>query len=154
VLGGTLGGWIGMQYGWRSVFSVFGVIGAGYAVLLLFLLRNPDRPTAEDVPGKEKLRDAAGEILRTPGFWPLLTVFVIASICDWAIYTWMPLYLYETFHFSLVKAGFTATFYIKAGGFASPDRRLPGRYVGGTIVAGPRVHAVRRAAPRRALLNV
>jgi sugar phosphate permease len=29
----------------------------------------------------------------------------------------MPLYLFESFHFSLAKAGFTATFYIKAGGF-------------------------------------
>jgi len=117
VLGGTLGGWIGTQYGWRSVFSIFGVIGVSYAVILFGALRNPDRLTVEDISGKEKLRDAAGVILRTPGFWPLLAVFAIASICDWALYTWMPLYLFERFHFSLAKAGFTATFYIKMGGF-------------------------------------
>src|SRR6185437_2110034 len=52
------------------------------------------------------------------GYKKVLAVFAIASICDWAIYTWMPLYLYESFHFSLAKAGFTATFYMKAGGFA------------------------------------
>lgn len=59
----------------------------------------------------------AGVIFATPGYQAVLTVFAIASICDWAIYTWMPLYLFESFHFSLAKAGFTATFYIKAGGF-------------------------------------
>jgi MFS family permease len=52
------------------------------------------------------------------GYGRILSVFAIASICDWAMYTWMPLYLYESFGFSLVKAGFTSTFYIKAGGFA------------------------------------
>jgi MFS family permease len=117
VLGGTLGAWIGAQYGWRSVFSIFGVIGASYALVLFGALRNPDRVTVEEVPGNVKLSDAARVIFLTPGFRPLLTVFAIASICDWAIYTWMPLYLFENFHFSLAKAGFTATFYIKLGGF-------------------------------------
>lgn len=120
VLGGTLGGWIGASYGWRSVFGIFGIIGAIYGVILLFALREKSQPeTRVDWVAREKvdLRTGASIIFRTPGFKSLLTVFAIASICDWAIYTWMPLYLYESFHFSLAKAGFTATFYIKVGGF-------------------------------------
>jgi MFS family permease len=119
VLGGTLGGWIGASYGWRSVFGIFGAIGAAYGVILLFALREKAEPdTVVDWVPKEKvdLRSGASVIFRTPGFKPLLAVFAIASICDWAIYTWMPLYLFENFHFSLAKAGFTATFYIKLGG--------------------------------------
>jgi MFS family permease len=120
VLGGALGGWIGASYGWRSVFGVFGAIGLVYGVILLFVLREKSQPdTIVNWAPKEKvsLRSGANVIFSTPGFRSLLIVFAIASICDWAIYTWMPLYLYENFHFSLVKSGFTATFYIKVGGF-------------------------------------
>jgi MFS family permease len=118
VLGGVLGGWIGAHYGWRSVFSIFGAIGCGYAAVLFFVLREPDTALTEETTKSDmRLLEAAGVIFATPGYRSVLAVFAIASICDWAIYTWMPLYLFESFHFSLAKAGFTATFYIKAGGF-------------------------------------
>jgi MFS family permease len=120
VLGGVLGGWVGTHYGWRYVFSIFGVIGCGYATVLLFVLREPrhgeDASAEEPTKSNMRLREAAGVIFATPGYRSVLAIFAIASICDWAIYTWMPLYLFETFHFSLARAGFTATFYIKAGG--------------------------------------
>jgi MFS family permease len=118
VLGGVLGGWIGSQYGWRSVFAVFGAIGCGYGMVLVFALKEKLVTTRELTAGSVlSLRGTAAILLRTPGFRKVLAVFAIASICDWAIYTWMPLYLFEQFHFSLAKAGFAATFYIKAGGF-------------------------------------
>jgi MFS family permease len=119
VLGGVLGGWIGSQYGWRSVFAVFGAIGCGYGTLLIFSLKEKRVANSQVSAGPVlNLRDTTIVILKTPGFKKLLIVFAVASICDWAIYTWMPLYLFENFHFSLAKAGFAATFYIKAGGFA------------------------------------
>ncbi|MBW8748681.1 MAG: MFS transporter [Acidobacteria bacterium] len=119
VLGGTLGGWIGSRHGWRSVFNIFGGVGVLYAFVLMSLLRNPSAETqAEEPPARGKgFKESASVILRTPGYRSLLTVFGIASICDWAIYTWFPLYLFERFHFSLTSAGFTATFWIRAGGF-------------------------------------
>jgi len=43
--------------------------------------------------------------------------FGAVSVGDWAVYTWMPVYLYERFHMSLAQAGFSATFYLKGGGF-------------------------------------
>lgn len=127
VLGGTLGGYLASQYGWRSVFGIFGAIGVTYA-LVLFLLLHDRRTEQREITDMSSLSllQTASRILRTPGFRSLLIVFAIASICDWAIYTWMPLYLFESFHFSLTKAGFTATFYMKAGGFV-------GLLVGGTL---------------------
>lgn len=119
VLGGVLGGWIGARLGWRSVFSVFGAVGCAYAVLLLFALREKKDSAPAATPEKAvSLPHAARVIFATPGYKKVLAIFAVASICDWAIYTWMPLYLYESFRFSLPKAGFTATFYIKLGGFA------------------------------------
>jgi predicted MFS family arabinose efflux permease len=118
VLGGTLGGWIATRYGWRSVFGIFGIFGCAYAIVLVFLLREQRSEQSQPSNSSTAIRQIASRIFLTPGFRPLLSVFAIASICDWAIYTWMPLYLFESFHFSLTKAGFTATFYMKAGGFA------------------------------------
>jgi sugar phosphate permease len=40
------------------------------------------------------------------------------SMSNWVLYTWMPLYLYERFHMSLSRAGFSATFYIQIGSVA------------------------------------
>lgn len=117
VLGGTLGGWIAMRYGWRSVFGIFGIVGGAYAITLLFALRDR-RPAETDVTASRfSLSQLGTDILRAPGYKRLFIVFAVASICDWSIYTWMPMYLYETFHFNLAQAGFTSTFYIKAGGF-------------------------------------
>lgn len=122
VLGGVLGGWAGVHYGWRPVFLIFGVIGCAYGVVLVATLREPSSEEKKSVREKAQSAVHFGSTLRvvfnTPGYRKILAVFAIASICDWAIYTWMPLYLYENFHFSLAKAGFTATFYMKAGGFA------------------------------------
>jgi len=117
VLGGVLGGWIGAHYGWRTVFGLFGVIGCTYGIFLLFALREKKIEEGDESQSVMPLRQAAANIFATTGYKKILVVFAIASICDWAIYTWMPLYLFEAFHFSLAKSGFTATFYIKAGGF-------------------------------------
>ena len=126
VLGGVLGGWIGTHYGWRSVFALFGVIGFAYGAFLLFALREKEAVENDELQSATTLSKAAANIFATKGYKKILIVFAIASICDWAIYTWMPLYLFEAFHFSLAKAGFTATFYIKAGGFV-------GLLVGGVV---------------------
>lgn len=121
VLGGFLGGWAGMHYGWRPVFLVFGLIGCAYGAVLLVVLREPRQADGEaqtKVKSEVRFGPALRSIFRVSGYKKIFAVFAIASICDWAIYTWMPLYLYENFHFSLARAGFTATFYMKAGGFA------------------------------------
>lgn len=117
VLGGVLGGWLGSRAGWRSVFGIFGAVGCGYAIALLFALR--EKPKPEETSVQETVSFNAGSrlVFRSPGFTRIFLVFAVASICDWAIYTWMPLYLFENFHYSLAAAGFAATFYIKAGGF-------------------------------------
>lgn len=119
VLGGTLGGWIGSRAGWRGVFLVFDAVGTVYALIISLILRDKRGTGSSEitVPADQSFRESASTIFQTPGFWPVLIVFGIASICDWAIYTWFPLYLFERFHLSLTRAGFMATFWIRAGGF-------------------------------------
>jgi MFS family permease len=51
-------------------------------------------------------------------------VFGSFSLANWAIYTWLPVYLYERFNMKLAAAGFSATFYIQAAS------------VGGILIGG------------------
>jgi predicted MFS family arabinose efflux permease len=118
VLGGFAGGYFGQRYGWRPVFVVLGVIGLIYTLWIFATMRDPAPPDSEgSEPAGETGNFAAsiGELLRTPGYVTLTLVFTIVGICNWMVYTWMPMYLYEHFHLTLAQAGFAATFYLQAG---------------------------------------
>jgi MFS transporter, Spinster family, sphingosine-1-phosphate transporter len=118
ILGGLAGGWIGQSYGWRSVFGVLGAIGVIYSLVVALGIRDSQSP-ATPLIFREKLplRAALRELLSLNGFGMMTLAFGAVSVGDWAVYTWMPVYLYERFHMSLAQAGFSATFYLKGGGF-------------------------------------
>lgn len=121
VMGGVGGGWLGENFGWRSPFTILGVAGVAYFVLLAWSLRRPAAPAAVtplNLTGS--LRKLSG--LR--GFWRVTLVFGAVGLANWLVYTWLPLYLYERFRMTLTSAGFSATFYIQAASFA-------GIFVGG-----------------------
>ncbi len=114
VLGGLAGGYFGERYGWRPVFAVLGVAGIVYSTVLAVTLR--DRTTVkEKTEQTPALRAAIAELFRLPGYPMLVLIFGAVSIGDWIIYTWMPAYLFENFHMSLAQAGFSSTFYLRAG---------------------------------------
>jgi MFS family permease len=115
VLGGVGGGWMGQHFGWRLAFTVLGIFGVAYSVVLMLLLRDaPRRATAPPAP---KFAPALMELSKLRGFARLTLVFCAMSMANWIAYTWLPLYLFEQFRLNLAEAGFTATFYIQAGSF-------------------------------------
>jgi len=113
VLGGAWGGWMGETAGWRPVFTILGIAGCVYGVIVALALRR-DAPSR----ARAKFFGSLGALLRTRGFLPLVVAFVATSLSNWLIYTWLPLFLYERFHLSLAGAGFSATFYIQAASYA------------------------------------
>lgn len=119
VLGGVAGGWIGERYGWRSVFVFLGFIGIAYALFVAGVLREnpipPEQKANRTKIGKTGVIASVRELCSTRAFSILTVVFGIMSLANWLVYTWMPIYLYERFHMSLLSAGFSATFYIQAG---------------------------------------
>ena len=117
VLGGVGGGWMGEQFGWRAAFTVLGVVGVGYSIVLFFVLRDAP-PRKASTPSAPKFAPAIAGLSRTRGFLTLTLIFCAMSMANWIAYTWLPLYLFEQFRVSLAEAGFTATFYIQAGSFA------------------------------------
>jgi MFS family permease len=119
VLGGVGGGWMGERYGWRFAFFALGVVGIVYTMALTFALRGREsRARADALAARPRFWTALRELLDLPGFKTLALVFGSYSVANWAIYTWLPIYLYERFNMKLAAAGFSATFYVQAASFA------------------------------------
>ena len=112
VLGGAWGGWMGETVGWRPVFTILGIAGCIYGVVVALVLHR-------DTPGRVHAQffGSLRSLLRTRAFLLMVVAFVSASLSNWLIYTWLPLFLYERFHMSLTGAGFSATFYVQAASY-------------------------------------
>lgn len=117
VLGGAGGGWMGDRYGWRATFFVLGVVGMVYAAVLAAGLRM-GRAASGGAAAQAGIKASMDQLFASRAFLVVLGVNTLTSIAYWCVYTWMPTYLYERFHMSLTKAGFSATFYIQAASFA------------------------------------
>jgi predicted MFS family arabinose efflux permease len=144
VAGGTLGGYMGQHFGWRSSFSLLGISGIVFGLVLLIFLKEPSEPSRLEARPRESL----GEILRTiaelfriPMVWILAAVFVGANFVAGIFLTWLPKFLYDKFDMSLSMAGFSATAYLQVasvlgvlcGGLLAD--RLVRRYRGGRMMA-------------------
>lgn len=113
ILGGTLGGLAEHSYSWRSLFFVLGISGVLYSLVLMLAFR---KPVATAVGVTHQDVDFTG-MLQTRSLGIYNIVFIVFSIATWMLYTWLPLYLYEHFHMSLLDAGFKATFWIQVASF-------------------------------------
>lgn len=115
---GGLGGWIAERHGWAQAFTIFGLIGVAYAVLVLFLLRDapaepgPVRPAAE--PRGVRLGAALASLLSRPAFLLALGFWGLLGLAGWAFIGWLPTYLNEQFKLSQGAAGLSATGYLQA----------------------------------------
>jgi MFS family permease/N-acetylneuraminic acid mutarotase len=119
VLGGAGGSWLGERYGWRWAFLLLGAAGTLYVLVLMWLLREGEPgPAHETPPARLGFSQALRELLRLPGFGPMLLVFSTIATANCVLYTWLPLYLFEQFRMNLTAAGFSATFYIQAASLA------------------------------------
>jgi MFS family permease len=152
--GQILGGFAGYaadspEHGWRWVFSTCGMLGVIYAIPLLALLRNPERPAvspaqpagkAGAVRGLPSNRDfivrvfdfmlPKGGVLRgllfNRNFILLVLYFTLPAIAGWVVRDWMPEILREKFNLGQGKAGVSAILYVQIAS-------LVGAVVGGTL---------------------
>ncbi len=134
VLGGAWGGWMGETVGWRPAFTILGVAGCLYFVVLLGLLRG-----GATGPTRLNFFDSMGSLFANGRFRLLVAGFIASSLANWLIYTWLPLFLYERFHMSLAGAGFSATFYIQAASYV------------GVVIGGVAADRWSRTMPRARL---
>jgi MFS family permease len=123
---GGIGGYIADHSSWRNCFTWFGAAGVGYAIVLMFLLR--DAP-AQNSTGKKtsiSVRETFLALWSQPQFWILVAYFTLPAIAGWAIKNWLPTFLADNFKMKQGPAGLSATVYVQ---FAS----LIGVVLGGII---------------------
>lgn len=123
ILGGWFGGWMGQHYGWRMAFTLLGITGVGYALVLLLGVKEAPPTSAAATPGEQippqqlRFLPALAALFGQRNFVLLAIAAMLFSIAGWIVMTWLPLYLYERFQMSLAGAGFAATFWIQAAAF-------------------------------------
>ena len=121
IAGGSVAGFLGQYYGWRSSFYLFGSAGVLYGLLLLFLLREPARDPAADAKessaglhtGSASVMATVRELFGNPMVRLLTAVFVGANFVAMIFLTWMPSFLYRKFGMSLAMAGLSGTAYLQ-----------------------------------------
>ncbi|MCZ2153004.1 MAG: MFS transporter [Bryobacterales bacterium] len=157
VVSGTLAGYLGQKFGWRSAFLVFGVAGLAAAAMLLRFLREPrrgeadtrgtrsemlglDQPVPDESPG---VWARLSMLCRTPSVLALAGSFCGMSFASVAVVTWMPAYIYGLGGFSLAEAGFHATFYHQLGAFIGvlAGGALADRFAARSVLSRPWVQA-------------
>lgn len=113
-----VGGWLAEKYSWNYGFSVFGIIGIGYSLFLVFLLR--DLPQAGESisaspPENKVCLGAAIMSLFSRGSFIIACVYWgLLGLAGWAVIGWLPTYLNDQFHLSQGRAGLSATGYVYA----------------------------------------
>jgi sugar phosphate permease len=123
-----------LAYGWRSIFYVFGLVGLAWSVLWFLSYRNmPEehklvsqgelayiRGTDENGNTKQlqlKKRPTVpwGTLLRSPNMWAIMCAYFTYLYSLWIFLTWLPSYLVEYRHFTLIKMGYFASMPLFAG---------------------------------------
>lgn len=146
IAGGYLAGLIAEHHGWRTSFVIFGGCGVLLGLVLHRFLIEPQRGAADLADLREsgqaeiRQRVSIGQFLkimwRTPTVMLLMAAFMCENFTAMVMFTWLPMYLYQSFHLSLAMAGLTATLYVQfssmlgspLGGWLADSlrRRLPG----------------------------
>jgi sugar phosphate permease len=120
--------------GWHWVFYICGAIGILWSVLWYLTYRNlPEEhrlvSKAElayirgvDAGGNAKQADIErtasvpwGTLLRSPNMWAVMCAYFTYVYCLWIFLSWLPSYLVEYRHFTLLKVGYLASLPLWAG---------------------------------------
>lgn len=115
---GFIGGWLAETHTWNFAFSIFGIIGVIYAIILLFLLREaPSDTTAQGATETATKKESGSffstlkvllgntEYLKTLLFWGT------GGVVAWLVVGWLPTYFKENFNLSQSAAGVYSTGY-------------------------------------------
>ncbi|MBS1854043.1 MAG: MFS transporter [Acidobacteria bacterium] len=143
IAGGSLAGYLGQYYGWRSSFHFFGWAGMVLALVLMTMLREPRRGAADRIAEPVEAHGIARSIRAVfthPMAPVLMAVFVGANFVASVFLTWLPSFLVRKFSMNLSMAGFSSTAYLQiasvlgvlAGGWLAD--RMVRRHAGGRMI--------------------
>ena len=124
-LGSALGGFgatVAAAYSWHFTFHTFGLIGIGYAIILiLFLRENPERfsfHAQNRSLDKPKIGKAISVLFSNMAFWIILMYFAVPSLPGWATKNWLPTLFAHHLNMPMSQAGPLSTMTIAISSFA------------------------------------
>jgi len=110
-----VGGIVAAQFGWRMAFLVAGAPGILLAIALLFLLREPDRPKAVDVPTPSKgntYKSTVQLLLKQKSSRHVIAGSVLTSVVGFGAIAWIATFLARTHDMELPQIGLYLAFVI------------------------------------------
>ena len=113
---GGVGGWIAQDVSWRAAFSSCGIVGIGYAFVLIALLRKGPADPADGARTPAADGAPAGGV-HWLGFALLLLCFTLPSLPGWAVKNWLPTLLQDRFLLDQKTSGIAATLGTALAGF-------------------------------------
>lgn len=116
---GFIGAYLAETHSWNYAFTVFGLVGIGYSIFLLFLIK--DKPKTEDSieevlntkSSEEKISFKSGvsALMNNNLFKLALIVWGLSGAISWMINGWLPTYYKEQFNLTQTEAGVYSTVY-------------------------------------------
>lgn len=109
-----LGGWIASNSSWGYAHQLFGIIGAAYAIALLFLLRDPEVepiavPAGQTAPAPVRLGEAFRSLFTNRGYLLMIGYSCVLGVVAWSVVGWMPTYMKEQYSLTQGAAGMYTT---------------------------------------------
>jgi MFS family permease len=123
-MGQALGGFgatLAARFSWHTAFHYFGLVGVGYAVILLLFLREKKSTTtkAEVVKPTDRtsLWKGLGILFTNLSFWVILFYFAIPSLPGWGVKNWLPTLFAQNLNIDMAQAGPLSTITVAASSF-------------------------------------
>jgi sugar phosphate permease len=122
------------EFGWRPVFYICGAVGFLWALWWALTYRN--LPEEHPFVNKTELQAIRGvetggiikpppmdkqtnvpwmTLIRSPNMWAIMCAYFTYVYCLWIFLSWLPSYLIEARHFTLIKVGIYASLPLFAG---------------------------------------
>lgn len=116
---GGFGATVAENYTWQHTFSIFGIIGVVYAIILsVFLHETDSRMEAKPVETeKVPLLKGFSVLFTNVAFWVMLLYFAIPSLPGWATKNWLPTLFADNLNIPMSEAGPLSTITIAFSSF-------------------------------------
>lgn len=120
---GFVGGWIAEKYHWTYAFTIFGIFGIVYALIMVFVLKDPPKEKTQQIGEPENLQlseqrkkvnliTAVADLFKSRAFIYLIVFWSLLGVVGWMIMGWLPTYYKEHFSLTQTEAGKFGTLYI------------------------------------------
>jgi sugar phosphate permease len=123
-----------VSLGWRAAFYICGAVGLLWSVWWFISYRNlpeehhlvnkteleyirglDEKGAIKPPPITKQTNVPWGTLVRSPNMWAVMCAYFTYVYCLWIFLSWLPTYLVEARHFTLLKGGFLASLPLFAG---------------------------------------